>query len=58
MRDRDRGDEVTDEPLMRVKIMIDRSEVCVTSNSIKIEYVTNIYQLWGDAHVTVRKYMG
>ena len=60
MRDtrRERGDEITDEPLMRVKIMTDRNEVCITSNSIDIEYLTNICQLWGDAHAAVRKYMG
>ena len=58
MRDKERGDGVTDGPLMRVKVMIDRIEVCITSNLINNEYVTNIYQLWGDAHATVRKYMG
>ena len=46
------------ESLMRVRIMIDRNEVCITSNPINIEYMINIYQMWGDAYATVRKYMG
>ena len=55
MRDKEKDDGMTDGPLMRMKGMINRGEICITSNSIDIEYVTNIYQLWEDAHVTVRK---
>ena len=44
---------MADGSLMRVKGMIDRGEVCTTSNLINIEYVTNICQLWEDAYVAV-----
>ena len=57
MRDKKRGGGVTEGLLMRVKNMIDRGEICITSFLVNIEYVTNVYQLWEDAHVTVRKCM-
>ena len=43
MRDEKRDGGVTEGPLMRVKDMNDRGEICITSNSINIEYVTNIH---------------
>ena len=57
MRDKEKNDEMINKSLMRVKTIIERNEVCIMSNSIHIEHVINIYQLWGDAHATVRKYM-
>ena len=57
MRDKGRDGGVTGGSLMRVEGMIDRVGVCIASNSINIDYMTGIYQLWEDAYATVRKYM-
>lgn len=48
-----KGDGMIDEPLMRVKSMMDRGKICIASNLLNIEYVIGIHQMWEDIYATV-----